>query len=195
MATFKIVISDPQTKKSFQKEAEAVGLVGKKITDEISGDILGLAGYTLQITGGSDSDGFPMHPQLKGPGRKRMLLVGTPGFHPQLKGERKRKTVRGDTVSEDTVQINCKVVKKGEKPLEELIPMKPKEKKTEAKPVEEKKPAKAEEKPKEQPKQEPKVEKKEVKAEQKPAPKEEKPKEIEKPKEESKPIAGGEKVQ
>ena len=54
-----------------------------------------------------------------------------------LKGQRKRKTVRGNTISNDTVQVNCKVVKKGEKPLEELVPTKPKEKKEGA---EEKKP-------------------------------------------------------
>src|SRR3972149_2374114 len=99
MAGFKIVISDPSTKKSFQKEIEAIGLVGKKIGEEISGDALGLGGYSLQITGGSDSDGFPMHPKLKGPGRKRLLLSSTPGFRTKVKGMRKRKTVRGDTIS------------------------------------------------------------------------------------------------
>ena len=183
MAGFKFVISDPQTKKSFQKEvdqSQAVGLMGKKIGDEISGDILGLAGYSVQLTGGSDNDGFPMHPKLKGPGRKRMLLTTPPGFHPEMKGLRKRKMVHGDTISDDIVQINCKVVKKGDKPLEELVPMKPKEK-----------PAK-----KEEAKQEKPVEK-EVKTEQAQEPKTEKKEE--KPKEEvkaePKPEAGGEKVQ
>jgi small subunit ribosomal protein S6e len=59
------------------------------------------------------------------------LLSGPPGFHPRKKGERRRKTVRGNTISEDIVQINTKIVKKGEKPLEELIPVKPKEEKKE----------------------------------------------------------------
>ncbi|MEM7824980.1 MAG: 30S ribosomal protein S6e [Candidatus Aenigmatarchaeota archaeon] len=132
MANFKLVISEPETRKSFQLEidqSKAINLIGKKIKDEISGDSIGLNGYTLQITGGTDKDGFPMHPSVKGVGRKRALLLSPPGFHPKLKGQRKRKTVRGDTISEDIAQINCKVVKKGEKPLEELIPTKPKEKK------------------------------------------------------------------
>ena len=136
MAAFKFVISEPSTKKSFQKEvdqAKAISLVNKKIGDEFTGDIIDLQGYTLQITGGTDKDGFPMHPSLKGPGRKRVLLNSPPGFHPKLKGQRKRKTVRGDSLSTDITQINVKVVKKGEKSLEELVPMKPKEKKEEAK--------------------------------------------------------------
>jgi small subunit ribosomal protein S6e len=144
MANFKLVISEPTTRKSFQLEidqSKAIGLIGKKVKDEFSGDTIGLQGYTLQITGGTDKDGFPMNPSVKGPGRKRVLLSSPPGFHPKLKGQRKRKTVRGDTISEDIVQVNCKVVKKGEKPLEELVPTKPKEKKEEKeKPMEKKAP-------------------------------------------------------
>lgn len=93
--------------------------------------MIGLHGYTLKITGGTDKDGFPMHPSIKGPGRKRALLSSPPCFHPKLKGQRKRKTVHGDTISQEISQINVKIVKKGEKPLAELIPMKPKEKKEE----------------------------------------------------------------
>lgn len=134
MPNFKFVVSEPETRKSYQLEvdqAKAIGIVGKKIKEEFSGDLIGLTGYTLQITGGTDKDGFPIHPSVKGPGRKKVLLSGVPGFHPRLKGQRKRKMVRGDTISQDIVQINVKVVKKGEKPLEELVPMKPKEKKEE----------------------------------------------------------------
>lgn len=150
MANFKLVVSDPETKKSFQKEVDqdkAIALVGKKIGDEFSGDIIELVGYTLKITGGTDKDGFPMHPNVSGSVKKRLLLEGKPGFHPKMKGQRKRKTIRGNAISVDIVQINCKVAKKGEKPLEELIPMKPKEKKEEEKKPE----AKPEEKPKEKP--------------------------------------------
>ena len=162
---WKIVVSEPETKKSFQLEvdqAKAIGLVGKKIGDEVSGDAIGLAGYSLKITGGTDKDGFPMHPSVKGPGRKRLLLTSPPGFHPKIKGQRKRKTVRGGTVSEDITQINVKVIKKGEKPLEELAPKKekkPEEKKPEERPKEEKKPEEKKEekpKPKEEAKEEPK---------------------------------------
>ncbi|MEM5834762.1 MAG: 30S ribosomal protein S6e [Candidatus Aenigmatarchaeota archaeon] len=132
MATFKFVVADPETRKTYQVEVEkskAIGLIGKKIGDEFNGEILGLIGYTLKITGGTDKDGFPMHPNVQGMGRKKVLLSSPPCFHPKKKGERRRKTVRGNTISEDIVQINCKIVKKGEKPLEELIPVKQKEKK------------------------------------------------------------------
>ena len=117
MANFTIVISEPEARKSYQTQVEqdkAIALVGKKINDEITGDLFGLSGYTLKITGGSDKDGFPMHPSVQGQGRKRSLLKEPPGFHPKLKGERRRKTVRGNTISNDIAQINCKVVKKGE---------------------------------------------------------------------------------
>lgn len=130
MANFTIVISDPETRKSYQTVVEqdkAVALVGKKISDDFSGDVLGLSGYTLKITGGSDKDGFPMHPSVQGQVRKRVLLTKPPGFHPTNKGERRRKTVRGNTVSQDTAQINCKIIKKGEKQLEEVFPTKAKE--------------------------------------------------------------------
>lgn len=123
MANWKIVISDPETRKSYQKELEedkAITLVGKKIGDEINGDIFGLSGYSLKITGGSDKDGFPMHPAIQGQVKKKVLLVEPPGFHPKIKGQRKRKTVRGNTISQDIVQVNVKVITKGQKPLEEM---------------------------------------------------------------------------
>jgi len=163
MPVSKFVISEPETKKSFQLEVDqsrASGLFGKKIGDEFSGDVIGLAGYSLKITGGTDRDGFPMHPSVKGPGRKRVLLSAPPGFHPKIKGQRKRKTVRGNTLSEDITQVNVKVIKKGEKPLEELVPMKPKEKKEGKKPE-----VKKEEKPKAE---KPKEVKQEIKKEEKP---------------------------
>ncbi len=143
-------MSEPETKKSFQLEVEQdkAALVGKKIGDEFSGDMIGLPGYSLKITGGTDKDGFPMHPSVEGMGKRKVLLSGAPGFHPKLKGQRKRKTVKGNTISQDIIQINCKVVKKGEKPLEELVPMKPKEPK-----AEELKKEKTEEKPKTEPKE------------------------------------------
>jgi len=127
MATFKMVVSEPETRKSYQLEVDqskAVGLIGKKIGDEINGDLIGLSGYSLKITGGSDKDGFPMHPEIQGSVKKRVLLALPPGFHPKMKGQRKRKTIRGNTISDSIVQINLVVTKKGEKSLEELIPKK-----------------------------------------------------------------------
>lgn len=124
MANFTVVISDGETRKSYQTVVEqdkAISVIGKKLDDEIAGDMFGLHGYLLKITGGSDKDGFPMHPSVQGQGRKRALLTGPPGFHPTFEGERRRKTVRGNTISQDIVQINVKVAKKGEKPLEDVL--------------------------------------------------------------------------
>jgi len=121
---FKVVIADPKKARSYQVEIKgekAERLLGKKIGDIIDGEIVGLPGYKLEIRGGSDKDGFPMRPDIHGPVRVRVLLSGPPGFHPREKGERRRKTVHGNTISEDIVQVNTKIVEYGDKPVEELL--------------------------------------------------------------------------
>ncbi len=120
--TFKIVISDEE--KSTQIEVDTSkgkNLIGLSIGDEFDASIIGLKGYKLKITGGSDKDGFPMKKEIPGRGRVRSLVSRGPGYKPKRKGERRRKTLRGNTISEDIVQINTVVVERGEKPLEELI--------------------------------------------------------------------------
>ena len=113
MANFKVVVSDPKSRKAYQKEVEQAGsgMLGKKVGEKLSGDSIGLQGYELEITGGSDKQGFPMRPDVDGIARKKILLTLPPGFHPGTKGERKRKSVRGNTVSAQTSQVNTKVVK------------------------------------------------------------------------------------
>jgi small subunit ribosomal protein S6e len=85
-------------------------LIGLKIGDRFDGSIIGLNGVKLEIRGGSDSSGFPMRPDIPGGIKKRVLLSGPPGFHPRHKGERRRKMVRGNTITEDIVQINTMIV-------------------------------------------------------------------------------------
>ena len=147
MANFQFIVSDPTTRKAYKIEADqdkAAGIVGKIIGNKFNGDILGLPGYEIQITGGTDKDGFPMHPQVHGPGRKSIVLSYPPGFHPRIKGQRKRKMVRGNTISLDIVQINCKVTKVGAKSLDQIFAKK------EEKPAEEKKPEEKKEEKKEE---------------------------------------------
>ncbi len=130
MPIFKIVVSDPKTRKSYQFEVEqdkAPLLIGKKIGDEFDGTAVGLAGYSLEVRGGTDKDGFPMHSDLKGQGKRKLLLSSEPGFHPKKDGQRKRKMVCGNTISTSIAQLNVKVVKAGTEPLEKLSPKKPKE--------------------------------------------------------------------
>ena len=120
MPKFKVVVSDKEGK-SYQLEVETSALIGKKIGDVIDGSLIGLDGYKLKITGGSDKCGFPMRPDIPGAGVKRALLSKGPGYRPKERGIRKRKSVRGNTISEDIVQVNTKIVEYGEKPIGELI--------------------------------------------------------------------------
>jgi len=121
---FKVVVADPETGKSYKLEArdpEARRLVGLRIGDKFGGEIVGLRGYELQVTGGTDRDGFPMRPDVAGVGRTSIILSGGPGFNPRKRGERRRKRVRGCRISEAIVQVNTKIVKRGEKPIEEIL--------------------------------------------------------------------------
>ncbi|MGC9210207.1 MAG: 30S ribosomal protein S6e [Acidilobus sp.] len=76
----------------------AIRLAGLEIGDEFDGIIIGMPGVTLKITGGTDASGFPMHPGVPGSVRKKVLLSGPPGFHPRRRGERRKKTVRGNRI-------------------------------------------------------------------------------------------------
>ena len=114
MAKFKIIVSDSETGKSKSVELEgpkAVPLVGLKLGDSVDGSVLGMAGVKLQITGGSDKDGFPMRPDVHGGVRVGIILTGGIGFQPQEKGQRQRKTIRGNVITEEIVQINMKTLK------------------------------------------------------------------------------------
>ncbi len=129
MANFKIVLSDPKSRKAYQKEVEqkAAGLLGKKIGETIDGGALGLAGYKIELTGGSDKDGFPMRRDVDGAAKKKILLSSGPGFHPDWPGKRKRKSIRGNMVSEAITQVNAKVVQAGGKTIEDCWNIKAKE--------------------------------------------------------------------
>jgi small subunit ribosomal protein S6e len=74
MAKFKVILSDPDdgTSKTVELEdARAVPLIGKKIGDIIDGSVVGFPGCKVQITGGSDKDGFPMRPNVHGGVRRK----------------------------------------------------------------------------------------------------------------------------
>ena len=118
MAKFKAVISDPETGKSSVIELEgarAVPLIGRKIGDVLDGAVVGLAGHKVLITGGTDRSGFPMRPDLHGGVKARVLLSGGVGYRAKEKGVRRRKTVRGNTITEETAQINMKIIEKPSK--------------------------------------------------------------------------------
>jgi len=120
----KVVVSDPETGRAYNielNEEKAKIFIGKRIGDTVDASPIGLKGYELLITGGSDKDGFPMRKDIHGRVRKRVLLSSPPGYRPKRKGVRRRKTVRGNEITPEIVQINTKIVKKGKKSIEELL--------------------------------------------------------------------------
>jgi len=140
MAKFKVIVSDPEAGTSSIVELEetrAMPLIGKKIRDEIDGAIVNLPGHKAQITGGSDKDGFPMRPSVHGGVRRRVILSGGVGFNPQDTGMRRRKTVRGNVITDEIVQINVKIT---EKPKGAKEPKKEKPEKKEETPKKETEP-------------------------------------------------------
>ncbi len=122
MAKFKVIISDPETgtsKVTELDESRAAPLVGRKIGETIEGTLMDLSAHKLQIVGGSDKDGVPMRPSVHGGVRRNVVLSGGVGFNPKSKGERQRKTVRGNVITDEIVQINMKIIEKPKKPKEE----------------------------------------------------------------------------
>jgi len=130
MVQFTAVISDPKTGKSYQATVaghHANSLIGKKIGDEFDGIFVGLPGYKLVVRGGSDKDGFPMRRDLPGPRRRAVLVSKSTGFNPGVKGIRRRRNFRGNTISPEIIQINLRISAHGSKPLEDAFKSKPAE--------------------------------------------------------------------
>jgi len=109
LANFKLNISDKKGKSQTRelKDNEANALLGLQIGQETDAAIVGLDGK-LKITGGSDKSGVPMRADIHGGSRKYVLLSKGVGLQDATKGERVRKLTRGNTISEETYQINCK---------------------------------------------------------------------------------------
>jgi len=136
------------------KDNDANVLLGLQVGQETDASILGLQGK-IKITGGSDKSGVAMRGDVAGIPRKRVLLSKGVGLQDVKKGLRKRKLVRGNIISEEIYQINCKYDGK--------IDLEPK---TEV----------PKEEPKEAPKEAPKKEAPKKEAPKKEAPKKEAPK-------------------
>ncbi len=135
MAEIKLNIGDSKSKKTYTKVLDEAGLAplqGKKIGDIFPGELIDMPGFEFQITGGSDSSGFPMRKDVSGSNRRKILIVGGVGLRTNDRaGRRIRKSVAGNTIYEKTAQINLKTTKWGK--VEEPAP----EVKTEEAPAEE----------------------------------------------------------
>jgi small subunit ribosomal protein S6e len=116
MVEFKVVISDPATGLTVQKEVKEPAsktFLGLKIGDMVKGEVIELQGYEFQICGGSDFCGFPMRKDVVGISRKKILAYEGVGVRKQEKGMLQRKTVCGNTIHAKIAQINLKATKLG----------------------------------------------------------------------------------
>ena len=119
--------------KTFKIENENEDLVGHSIGDKVEGKIISedLTNYEIEITGTSDKAGFTGMGDIDGPNLHRVLLSYGKGMRKKPKGEKKfnkkpkglrlRKTVRGKEISQDTIQINTKILKEGSKKFDSLF--------------------------------------------------------------------------
>ena len=166
MPSFKLTVSDQKGKSISRelKDNDANVLLGLQVGQETDASILGLQGK-IKITGGSDKSGVAMRGDVAGVPRKRILISKGVGLQDVKKGLRKRKLVRGNIISEEIYQINCKYDGK--------IDLEPKEEAPKEEAPKEEAPKK--EAPKKEPKEAPKKEPKE--APKKEAPKKEAKKE------------------
>lgn len=132
---FKVNIAD-KSGKTYKIETESPSLIGKSLSDKVDGKDISadLEGYEFEITGASDKSGFTAMVDVEGIGLKRALLSYGKAMHkrPRREGKKKisnphpgglrlRKSVRGKVISEATSQINVKVLKQGNKKLEEIF--------------------------------------------------------------------------
>ncbi len=115
MAKFKVIVSDPQTGASKVVELEdarATPFIGRRVGESLDGTVVDLPAHKVQLLGGSDKDGVPMRGNVHGGVRRAVVLSGGAGFSPKKKGERRRKTVRGNIITDEIVQINLKIVER-----------------------------------------------------------------------------------
>ncbi|MEE9586322.1 MAG: S6e family ribosomal protein [Nitrososphaerales archaeon] len=184
MPKSKLIVADPKIGKSTMYEMDddqSRIFKGLKIGSEVDGSTVGVEG-TIKITGGSDSAGFPMRSDVLGGVKKYVLLTKGVGFRTKEKGLKRRKLVRGNTVTDEIYQINAVLISKPEKKKEatkaEEKAEVPEEKKEEA-PKEEKEAPKQKTTPKKEEKPAPKEKKaeseKSAKKEQQAEPPEKKP--------------------
>jgi len=118
---FKINVSDKG--KTYKAETENEVLIGKKIGEELNGNDVSenLKGYILKITGTGDNTGTPGLANVEGDRPVRKLLIRGKGMKDTGKGLRLRKRVRGNEISNKTIQVNAIVVKEGSNKFANLL--------------------------------------------------------------------------
>jgi small subunit ribosomal protein S6e len=112
LVEFKVVISDSNGSSISQeiKDKGAQPLLGSKIGDSIDSSVFGFKEGKIKITGGSDKSGTPMRSDLHGGTKKYILMTSGVGLRNMGPGERKRKLVRGNLITEEIYQLNCQLI-------------------------------------------------------------------------------------
>jgi small subunit ribosomal protein S6e len=112
LVEFKVVISDSYGSSISQeiKDKSAQPLLGSKIGDSIDSSVFGFNEGKIKITGGSDKSGTPMRSDLHGGTKKYILMTSGVGLRYMGPGERKRKLVRGNLITEEIYQLNCQLI-------------------------------------------------------------------------------------
>lgn len=109
MTNFKITVSDTKGR-SVTKELKDDGanaMIGLRVGSQADASAVGLDGK-ITITGGSDKSGVPIRGDVHGSARKYVLLSKGVGLQKAETGQRVRKLVRGNQISEEIYQINCR---------------------------------------------------------------------------------------
>ncbi|MDY6774833.1 MAG: 30S ribosomal protein S6e [Halobacteria archaeon] len=121
MTDMQVIVSDTETGTSYQLEADVDDFVGSSVGETVDGSLVGLDGYEIEITGGSDDTGRPLRGDVEGREITEVLVSGGTGFNPSKEGERKRVTVRGGEIGDATAQLNTKIVEEGDESVESLL--------------------------------------------------------------------------
>lgn len=121
MAQFKLVISDSKGKSLSQelRDRSAQPLLGSKIGDVLDSSVIGMNQGKIKITGGSDKSGTPMRQDIHGGVKKYVLLSKGVGMRNVTEGTRIRKLIRGNMITEEIFQLNCRLL---DADLQEKIP-------------------------------------------------------------------------
>ena len=109
MANFKLTVSDIKGKSITKelKDNDAMQLLGLEIGQDTDASIINLEGK-LKVTGGSDKSGVPMRSDIHTSARKYVLLSKGVGLQKAESGQRVRKLMRGNSISEEVYQVNCR---------------------------------------------------------------------------------------
>lgn len=126
-----MIVSDKKGKSLTRelKEKDANPLLGLLVGAEVDAAIVGQLGK-MKITGGSDKSGVPMRADIHGGARKYVMLSKGVGLQDAEKGQRFRKLIRGNIITEEIYQING--VLDGELKIDEAAQTAPEEKQDKA---------------------------------------------------------------